>query len=150
MAVITSGLSRFDHRQRQTNFSCSLCVQTDSGAHPASCTMGTGVLSPGLKGGQGVTLTTRPHLVPRSKMSRNYTPLPQSAFMACSGIYRFSFNGGKYSGLYHYTSYTTHCLTTQPCHKEWPCRMDWRQVGIFTCLNFNQSNNHRENLCIID
>jgi len=24
------------------DFSCSLCVQTGSGAHPASCTMGTG------------------------------------------------------------------------------------------------------------
>jgi hypothetical protein len=33
---------------------------TGSGAHPASCTMGTGVLSSGLKCGQGVTLTTHP------------------------------------------------------------------------------------------
>jgi hypothetical protein len=41
------------------DFSCNLCVQTGSGAHPASCTMGT--------------LTTRPHLVPRSWMSRSYT-----------------------------------------------------------------------------
>jgi hypothetical protein len=24
------------------DFSCSICVQTGSGAHPASCTMGTG------------------------------------------------------------------------------------------------------------
>jgi hypothetical protein len=32
------------------DFSSSLCVQTASGAHPASCTMGTGgVLSPGVK-----------------------------------------------------------------------------------------------------
>jgi hypothetical protein len=29
------------------NFSCSLCVQTSSGAHPASCTMGTGGPFPG-------------------------------------------------------------------------------------------------------
>jgi hypothetical protein len=55
------------------DFSSSLCVQTGSGAHPASCTMGTGVLSPGLKSGRGVTLTTHPHLVPRSSMSRSYT-----------------------------------------------------------------------------
>jgi hypothetical protein len=26
----------------------------------------------------GVTLTTRPHVVPRSLMSRGYTPLPQN------------------------------------------------------------------------
>jgi hypothetical protein len=31
------------------DFSCNLYVQTGSGAHPASCTMGTGVLSPGVK-----------------------------------------------------------------------------------------------------
>jgi hypothetical protein len=41
-------------------FSSSLCVQTGSGAHTASCTMGTGVLSLGLKRGRGVTLTTHP------------------------------------------------------------------------------------------
>jgi hypothetical protein len=31
------------------NFSSSLCVQTGSGAHPASCTMGTGGPFPGGK-----------------------------------------------------------------------------------------------------
>jgi hypothetical protein len=35
------------------------------------------VLSPGLKCGRGVTLTTHPHLVPRSRMSRSFTPPPQ-------------------------------------------------------------------------
>jgi hypothetical protein len=44
-----------------------------------------GVLSPGLKRGRGVTLTTRPHLVPRSNMSRSYTSSPQSALVVCSG-----------------------------------------------------------------
>jgi hypothetical protein len=29
------------------DFSSNLCVQTGSEAHPASCTMGAGVLSPG-------------------------------------------------------------------------------------------------------
>jgi hypothetical protein len=49
------------------DFSSSVCVQTGSGAHPASCTMDTGgVLSPGVKRGRGVMLTTHPHLVPRS------------------------------------------------------------------------------------
>jgi hypothetical protein len=50
----------------KTYFSSNLCVQTCSGAHPASCTMGTGVLSPGVKRGRVLTLTTHPHLVPRS------------------------------------------------------------------------------------
>jgi hypothetical protein len=67
------------------DFSSSLCVQTGSGAHPASCTMGTGGPFPGEKRGRGVMLTTHPHLVPRSWMSRSYTPLPSSASMACRG-----------------------------------------------------------------
>jgi hypothetical protein len=35
------------------DFSSSLCVQTGSGAHPASCTMGTGGLFSGGKARQG-------------------------------------------------------------------------------------------------
>ena len=38
-------------------------VQTCPGAHPASCTIGTGSL-PGVKSGRGVTLTPHPLLVP--------------------------------------------------------------------------------------
>ena len=40
-------------------------VQTDPGAHPASCTMGIESF-PGVKCGQGVLLTTHPLLAPRS------------------------------------------------------------------------------------
>jgi hypothetical protein len=47
------------------DISSNLCVQTGSGAHPASYTMGTGGTFPGGKRGRGVTLTTHPHLVPR-------------------------------------------------------------------------------------
>jgi hypothetical protein len=66
------------------DFPSSLCVQTSSEAHPASCTMRTGGPFPGAKHGRGVTLTTHPHLVLRSKMSRGYTSSP-SAIMMCSG-----------------------------------------------------------------
>jgi hypothetical protein len=45
-------------RQRK-DFSSSLCVQTGSDAHPASCTMVTVGSFPGVKRGRGVTLTTR-------------------------------------------------------------------------------------------
>jgi hypothetical protein len=38
-----------------------------------------GVLSPGVKCGQGMTLTTHPHLVSRSWMSRRYTSSPPCA-----------------------------------------------------------------------
>jgi hypothetical protein len=35
------------------DFSSNLCVQTGSGAHPATCPVGTGVLSPGVKAWPG-------------------------------------------------------------------------------------------------
>ena len=44
----------------------SALVQTGSGAHPASCTIGTGSF-PGVKSGRGVTLTSNPLLVPWSR-----------------------------------------------------------------------------------
>ena len=49
-------------------------VQTGPGAHPASCTMGTGSF-PGVKHARGVLLTTHPLLVPWSWKSRAI-PLP--------------------------------------------------------------------------
>jgi hypothetical protein len=81
----TTGRSRFDHRQRRKNFFSSLCVQTRSWAHPASCTMGTGSPFPGVKARPGREADRSPHLVPRSWMSRSYTSSSPSAFMACSG-----------------------------------------------------------------
>ena len=53
-------------------------VQTDPGAHPASCTMGTGSF-PGVKSGRGVTLTPHPLLVPWSWKGRAIPLLPQWA-----------------------------------------------------------------------
>jgi hypothetical protein len=44
-----------------------------------------GVLPPWLKRGQGVTLATNLHLVPKSRMSRSYTSSPPSVTVACSG-----------------------------------------------------------------
>jgi hypothetical protein len=68
------------------DFSSSLCVQTGSGAHPASCTMVTGGPFPGGK--------TRPgrdadHSPPSSAEVENelqlYLLSPPSASMVCSG-----------------------------------------------------------------
>jgi hypothetical protein len=39
---IVSGWLRFDPQQRRKDYFSSLCVKTGSGAHPDSCTMGTG------------------------------------------------------------------------------------------------------------
>jgi hypothetical protein len=55
------------------NFSSILCVQTGSGAHPASCPMGTGGPFPGGKARPRRDADHSPHLVPRSRMSRSYS-----------------------------------------------------------------------------
>jgi hypothetical protein len=47
------------------DFSSNLFVQTGFGAHPASCTMGTGGPFPGGKARPGRDAELSPHLVPR-------------------------------------------------------------------------------------
>jgi hypothetical protein len=67
------------------DFSPSPCVQTGSGPTQPPIQWIPGVLSPGLKRGRCVTVTTHPHLVPRLRMSRSCTSSPPSASMACCG-----------------------------------------------------------------
>jgi hypothetical protein len=67
------------------DFSSNLCVQTGSGAHPASCSMGTGGPFSGAKCGRGVTLTTNPILCRSQEWVGAIPPLPSSTTMACSG-----------------------------------------------------------------
>jgi hypothetical protein len=54
------------------HFSSSLCIQTNSEAHPASYPMGTGYPLPGGKTRPGRDADHAPHLVQRSRMSRSY------------------------------------------------------------------------------
>jgi hypothetical protein len=52
--TIVSGYGLYDRAievRSLAEATSNLCVQTGSGAHPASCTMGTGVLSLGVKHG---------------------------------------------------------------------------------------------------
>jgi hypothetical protein len=63
----------------------SVPVQTGPGAHPASCTMGTGSF-PGVKSGQGMTLTTHPLLVPGHERVELYLFSPYGLY----GLYRVS------------------------------------------------------------
>jgi hypothetical protein len=58
------------------DFSSILCVQTGSGAHPASCPMGTGGPFPGGKARPGRDADHSPPLVLRSWMSRSYVSSP--------------------------------------------------------------------------
>jgi hypothetical protein len=58
------------------NFSSSPCVETGSGAHPASFPMGTGGPFPGGKARPGRDADHSPHLVQRLSMSRSYASSP--------------------------------------------------------------------------
>ena len=67
-------------------------VQTGPGAHPASCTMGTGSL-PGVTSGRGVTPTPQPLLVPWSWKSRAiplfllWAVWPVQSLSACTRVH---------------------------------------------------------------
>jgi hypothetical protein len=89
-------------RQRQEDFSSSLCVQTSSGTHPPSCTMGIGGPFPGAKRGRGMTLTTHPHLVPRSRMIRSLPPFPTER--ECSNTIYSMYRNNQKSNLTRNTS----------------------------------------------
>jgi hypothetical protein len=58
------------------DFSSSLCVETRSGGHPASCPMGTGGPFAGAEAWPGRDADHSPHLVPRSRMSGAYASSP--------------------------------------------------------------------------
>ena len=62
-------------------------LQTGTGAHPASCKMGTGSF-PGVKCGRSVLLTSHPLLVPRSWKSR---AIPLPTLWATPGLWRDHF-----------------------------------------------------------
>jgi hypothetical protein len=79
--------------------------------------MGTGVVSPGVKRCRGLTLTTHPYLVPRSRMSRGYTSSPASAYMPCSGTALHYFHFYSHIGIDKTTSSETPHFVLVPCCK---------------------------------
>jgi hypothetical protein len=81
--------------------SSNLCIQIGSGAHPASYTMGTRALSPGVKCGQGMMLTIHDHLMARLRKSRSYTSshpkeplwsIPGPLYLLCKNIFTIMVN----------------------------------------------------------
>jgi hypothetical protein len=80
----TVGRSRFDPQQGQRIFPLASESRPALGSTRPPVQWVPVVLSPGLKRGQGVTLITHPHLVPRSRMSNSIPPLHPSALMSCS------------------------------------------------------------------
>jgi len=69
-------------------------VQTDPGAHPASCSMGTGSF-PGVKSGRSVTLTPSSAVV---KKEWSYTSTPPMGRTACT-VPQYLYKGALYLTL---------------------------------------------------
>jgi hypothetical protein len=68
------------------DFSSIVCVQTGSGAHPASCTMGTEGPFPGGKVWPGRDADHSPQSSAEVKNGRNYTsPPPQTSSLRVVG-----------------------------------------------------------------
>jgi hypothetical protein len=82
---LRAGRSGFDPRQGKRIFLPAPASRPALGLTQPLIQLVPGVLSPGVKRGRSVTLTTHPHLVLRSRMSRSYTSSLPNASMACSG-----------------------------------------------------------------
>jgi hypothetical protein len=82
-------------QQRQEDFFSSLCVQTCSGAHPASCTMGTGGAFPGGKTQPRRNSDRITHLVPRQWMSRSYASSSPCAYIGVPWDYNNNNNNNN-------------------------------------------------------
>jgi hypothetical protein len=115
-------------------------LRTGPGAHPASCTMGTGSF-PGVKSGRGVTMTPHTLLVPWSWKSRAIPLLPLWAvrpvqnFSACTRVhlYLYSFH----IRLSYSTSFRVSCTTPY----------DMFLVTILTTLYQKRSTRNLRVLC---
>jgi hypothetical protein len=98
------------------DFSSNLCVQTGSGAHPASCTMGTGGPFPGGKARMGREANHSPHLVPRSRMTRSYTSSP----LRLHGVLWDCFNFLLILFQMVITTFYSSSVALQPLKGPWP------------------------------
>jgi hypothetical protein len=108
---------------RGKGFFSSFCVQTSSGQTQPPIQWVPRVLSLGVKHAWDVTLTTHPHLVPRSRMKELYFLSP----LASAWLYRDSFMSCKYITYYflqtHYSQLSTshsHTLYPGPHHLQGP------------------------------
>jgi hypothetical protein len=98
--------TRFLSRQGQMIFPLASVSRPALGPTQPPVQWVPGVLSPGLKCGRGVTLTTHPHLVSRSRISRSYIFSTLVTFIALVGQLSFfyvfiiceisSSHGGEY------------------------------------------------------
>jgi hypothetical protein len=85
VSIVTGYGLGFDPRQRQRIFPVTSASRPGLGPTQPPIQWVPRALSPGVKRGRGVMLTTHPLLVPRSGKRGAIPPLHPSASMACSG-----------------------------------------------------------------
>jgi hypothetical protein len=109
----------------------TLCVQTSSEAHPASYPVDNKGPFPEVKCGRRVKLTTHPHLVPRSIMSRSYTASPSWSLHGVAGhlyftLLSFNFPSFLSSTCPLFLSYINpSCCVTADSPDSIPGAIDW-------------------------
>ena len=110
-------------------------VQTGPGAHPASCTMGTGSF-PGVRSSRGVLLTTHPFLVLRSWKS---IAIPLPTLWATTGLV----TGSLYLTLPLTSTKTVNSIGSHSVRTQW---MYWYCVLIFGLMTVQWTKTcHRVN-----
>jgi hypothetical protein len=92
------------------DFSSNPCVQTGSGAHPASCTMGTGGSLSGGKARPGRDADHSPTSSAKVK-SRSYTSSPQAPPRICMVYLYLENEKNKIKSLYQFTNVVTNFFT---------------------------------------
>ena len=120
-------------------------VQTSSGAHPASCTVGTGSF-PVMKSGRGVTLTPHPLLVPWSWKSRAIPLLPLWAVRPVQSLSACARVHFTYHILRHFLYYGVKCgydgrfprhlRFITYCHSVIGCCVSWVAAGVVKLITY--------------
>jgi hypothetical protein len=119
---LQTGRPGFDPRQRQRHFSLASVFRpaVRSTQLPTQLVQ---VLSPGVKRGRDVTLTTHSHLVPRSRKSRSYTSSPPWRLYGVKGQLYFTVSNPVnftrrnifcLNATYRPLKYVTICLSLRP------------------------------------
>jgi len=96
--------------------------------------MGTRGPFPGVKRGRGVTLTTHRHLVPRSWMSRSYTPLPPAPPCCVVGLLYFLKSNNYIWTLYLTTSIMIFVTTSWVKWSSQPFLCTEQRVALTSCV----------------
>jgi hypothetical protein len=147
-----TGLSRFDPQQRQEDFPVASVSRPAVGPTRFPVQWVPRVLSLGVKHGWGVVLTTHPHLVPRSCMSKSYTSSPFLHLHMCVvGLLYLSIVGHMHCAVLLDTPVVQHWMDTRTLqnlsHHGWRHALfinvshpRWKHVLLSTVTHHDYTN----------